>query len=120
MRTMKHQRSRILAVAVLTMALVTVPMLALAGNDAQHIAQANAKIDRIVDLATHKIKQAPSYEKMQLEAEMAETRVFDVVDKLEKKIGEVNFQPFYKTVCNDDVGECVTFDPVRITGSGKG
>ena len=121
MHAMIRHRSRVLALAVLTMALVAVPMLVLAnGNDAQHIAQANAQIERIVDQATDKIERANSYDKMLHEADKAETRVFRVVDQLENKIGEVDFTPFYITVCNDDVGECVTFDPVRISGSGKG
>jgi len=120
MHTLIRHRISIIAITVLTTALIAVPMLALGGDDAHHIAQANAKIEQIVDQATHNIQQAPSYDKMQLEAQKAEARVFDVVDKLEQKIGDVDFKPFYVTVCNDEVDQCVTFDPVRITGSGKG
>lgn len=118
MYAMLRHRLGLSTVAVLTIALIAVPLLAFGGNDARQIAQANAKIERIVDQATSKIERADSYDKMLQEAQKAETRVFRTIDQLEKKIGEVDFEPFYVTVCNDDVGECVTFDPVRITGSG--
>lgn len=119
MRSLMQRRIGVVTTAVLAVVL-TISVLALAGNDAQHIAQANAKIEQIVDQATDKIEKAHSYDKMVQEAQKAETRVFRVLDQLEKKIGDVDFTPFYVTVCNDDVDECVTFDPVRIIGSGRG
>jgi len=118
MYAMMRHRLGLSTVAVLTIALIAVPLLAFAGNDAQQIAQANAKIERVVDQATAKIERANSYDQMLHEAQKAETRVFRTIDQLERKIGEVEFKPFYVTVYNDDLDRSVTFDPVRITGSG--
>ncbi len=82
----------------------------------REIAKANAKIDRIVSRAVEKIEEADTYRQMVTFARSAEASVYRVVDRLQGKIGPVEFEAFYVTVRNDEVGESVTFDPIHICG----
>lgn len=121
MRALVPPRRSTLTLAVILIGLLAFPLLAVGDDSTEEaIDEANDQIDRILDEAERTIEHADSHAAMVDAAEAAETDVFAVIDALEAEIGPVDFQPFYVTVCNDDIGKCVTFDPVRITGSGKG
>jgi len=103
--------------------LVGLVLPALADDDdeaAEAIAKANAKIEKIVLKTVEKLEKAKSFKEMEKLADKAEAKISDIIADLEEKIGPVEYEPFYVTVCNDKVGKCVTFDPVHVTGSGNG
>jgi len=104
------------------LALVGLVMPALADDDevAEAIAKANAKIEQIVSKAVSQIESAESYKEMLKIAEKAESKIEKILAQLEKKIGPVEYEVFYVTVCNEKVGRCVTFDPIHVIGSGNG
>ena len=112
MNTVRGKKLAIVFLVAVALATLAVQ----AANVDREIAKANAKIDRIVSRAVEKIEEADTYNQMVRLAKAAEAKVFRVVEKLERKIGPVEFEKFYVTVYNEDVGKSVTFDPIHICG----
>ncbi len=80
------------------------------------IIQANQQIIFIVNQFRIDIQRAISFERMLTLAQSAEKAIFSVIDALEEMMGPIEFNPFYITVCNRRVADCVVFDPPKLIG----
>jgi len=80
------------------------------------ITHANEQIVLIVNQFRVDIQRAISFERMIALAQSAEKAIFSVIDALEEIIGPIQFNPFYITVCNRKVADCVAFDPPNLIG----
>ena len=73
-------------------------------------------LDGVVKHATRAIQNADSYEEMLWIAQRVERYILGVLRVLERVLGPGKVKTFDITVCNEEVGRCVTFDPIHLCG----